>query len=200
MVFRGMLTVMITPSHLIYNWALGTKLQLARIEKTGLIIGGFLPDLPTYVFFMVHTFIIGSSQQAMWDNLYFDSAWTPIITLSHSFILWPILVLIGHWCRFRLLKWVALGSLFHASLDFLVHNDDAYRHFWPLTEWKFMSPISYWDPNHYGHIVGALDTIIIFGLLYFLMRQTTARRTRLLIVGLATLYLMATILPYFIFN
>jgi len=131
---------MITPSHIIYNWAVGTRFP--PISKKAFIIGGFLPDIPTYLFFFIHTFILASSQNKMWDTLYFDSAWTPFITLSHSFLVWPILIAIGYALKKQFILWLAVGSLFHTFLDFLVHNDDAYRHFWPLSEWKFISPVS----------------------------------------------------------
>ena len=38
------------------------------------------------------------------------------------------------------------AALVHLTLDFPLHNDDARAHFWPLTNWKFTSPVSYWDP------------------------------------------------------
>lgn len=189
---------MITPSHIIYNWALGAKLKLDRTGQTGLILGGFLPDVQTYLFFFVHTFILGSAQRDMWDTLYFDSGWTPFITLSHSFLLWPFLLLIGHWLQVKLLYWVAAGSIFHVAIDFLVHNDDAYRHFWPLTDWKFMSPISYWDPAHYGTLVGAADSIIIVLLLVWLYRQVS-KRMQLVVIGTIILYVLQLLASMFIF-
>ena len=45
----------------------------------------------------------------------------------------------------------------HLLCDLAVHNDDAHRHFLPFTNWRFISPISYWDPKHYGIIFSALE-------------------------------------------
>ena len=85
-------------------------------------------------------------------------------------------------------------------MDFLVHHDDAYRHFWPLSDWKFMSPLSYWDPRYYGNWVSAVDTIIILGLLLWLSSRYTSTQARAGIVLVGLLYITATILPYFIFS
>ena len=52
-------------------------------------------------------------------------------------------ILCSYWC---------LSMCIHSIFDFLLHNDDAHSNWVPLTQWKFYSPISYWDPNHYGYI------------------------------------------------
>ena len=96
----GTLICMITPSHIVYNWALGRfldkRLGYAQHRMMGLILGSFLPDIPAYTFFFYHTFIVGSAQGDMWDTLYFEGAFAPYITLSHSFLLWPFLVAVGY--------------------------------------------------------------------------------------------------------
>ena len=44
----------------------------------------------------------------------------------------------------------ALAALLHLACDLPVHADDAHRHFWPLTDWRFHSPVSYWNPAQGG--------------------------------------------------
>jgi len=193
-----MLTAMITPSHIIYNWAFGQSLALAKRAKLALVMGGFLPDLPTYLFFAVHTFFIGTSQQTLWDTTYFESDWSTVITLSHSLILWPLAFAIGLFLQRTLLKFVALGGLIHVTMDFFVHNDDAYRHFWPLTEWKFMSPVSYWDPAHFGTLVGAVDSVVIIALLLWLY-NLVGQRLKLVIIGSMVFYVLQLVASFFIF-
>lgn len=193
---------MITPSHIIYGWALAkaTKSEPDRKRTLAFVAGGFIPDLPVYTFFVVHTFLLGTAQREMWDTLYFDSAWTPFITLSHSLLIWPLLLLFASCTKRMILKYVAISALLHITLDFFVHHDDAYRHFWPISEWKFMSPISYWDPQHYGQWVGAIDSIVIVGLLGWLYTVYTNKKARIGIGLVIVLYVASTIAPYFIFN
>ena len=45
-----------------------------------------------------------------------------------------------------------IGALLHVAGDFPVHHDDAHRHFFPLSDWRFASPVSYWDSSHYGDL------------------------------------------------
>ena len=41
------------------------------------------------------------------------------------------------------------SMLLHVLGDIFLHHDDAHGHFFPLSNWRFMSPVSYWDPNHH---------------------------------------------------
>ena len=193
---------MITLSHVIYGWAAAKALKPSsstqRIIIFGVVIGSFLPDIPTYLFFLYYTVLVGSSQADIWNTLYFNSPWTPVITLTHSFIIWPLLFGIGYIFKKHWLFWIASGALFHSAVDFLVHNTDAYAHFWPLSDWKFFSPVSYWNPEYYGSLVSILDTVVVFALLIYLLKKTSHKRTRWLIIFLAILYLAMNLAPYFI--
>jgi len=42
-----------------------------------------------------------------------------------------------------------------------VHHDDGHRHFFPLSDWRFESPVSYWDPAHYGHIFLWIELLLV---------------------------------------
>ena len=66
-----------------------------------------------------------------------------------------------------------------ATVDFLVHREDAHAHFWPLTKWKFISPVSYWDANHYGNIVGLIEIGIAAAMIAVLWRRFKSNWVRL---------------------
>ena len=196
---------MITPSHIIYSWATAkyTETEINKKRVFAIITGGFLPDIPTYLFFFTHTFLLDTAQQTMWRTLYFDSAWTPFITLSHSLLLWPALLLAAKLLKQKILFWVSASAFAHSTLDFLVHNDDAYRHFWPLSDWKFYSPVSYYDPEHFGTLFGLVDFAVVIVLLTYLhavyrQNRWVVRLIRLLMV----LYILITFTPllFFVFN
>ena len=186
---------MITPSHLIYSWALGKWTE--KVPNPGrlrlFVLGGFLPDVPVYVFFIVHGLLLGTSGQLMWDDMYFDSAWTPFFTLSHSLILWPLALLLGYWLRIAWLRYIATAGVLHVILDFFVHHDDAYRHFWPLFDWKFASPLSYYDPAFYGTQVGIIDAAVVVALLVWLLHNTSSRLVNIVIFGCIGLYILIAI-------
>ena len=189
---------------MIYSWALAkaTDSKPNKLRTLGIVAGGLVPDLPAYVFFFVNTFILGTSQQLMWDVLYFDSAWSPFITLSHSLLLWPLLLLVATLAKQTLLRLFAVSALLHVSLDFLVHHDDAYRHFWPLRDWKFMSPVSYWDPAYYGNWASLFDAVLVIALLTWLVSHyKNHKKVQSLAAVLIVLYVvLQTVQVFFNFN
>ncbi|MEM9336454.1 MAG: metal-dependent hydrolase [Patescibacteria group bacterium] len=195
---------MITPSHLVYNWAIAKASEkIPNPSRTkAFVVGALLPDLPTYGFFFIQGLILGTSQQQLWNDLYFDSVWTPFITLSHSLVLWPALIGIGYALQQQWLYWLASSAFIHSAFDFFVHADDAYRHFWPFSNWKFESPISYWDPQFYGQYFGILDTVVALLVIAWLYRLYQQRWIRYSLISLAFVYLLAITTPlfYFIFT
>ncbi len=77
--------------------------------------------------------------------------------ISNAVPLWAALLVVGLVLR-KPWVWAFAGAgLLHLALDFPVHHDDAHKHLWPLTNWRFHSPLSYWDPAHYGHIVSLVE-------------------------------------------
>ena len=85
--------------------------------------------------------------------------------------------------------------MLHLLLDFPLHNDDARAHFWPLTMWKFESPLSYWDRDHYGGVVAPLEAILALALCVILWLRFTRLWPRFVIANAA----LATAAPYVIF-
>jgi len=71
--------------------------------------------------------------------------------------------------------------------DLPLHREDAHGHFYPLSNWHFESPISYWDPAHHELWVGGLEAAGVIVGSFLLIRRGTAWR----FVGLATLTLYA---------
>ncbi len=185
---------MITPSHLIYSWAVAKSTETTtppaeqRHRTLAFILGALLPDTPVYIFFIVNGLILGYSHERLWDDMYFNSDWSILFTLSHSLLLWPLLALFGHLLKIKLLVPLALSALLHIGVDFLVHTEDAYKHFWPLTDWRFVSPVSYWNRAEYGQYVGVLDSLLILGLLTYLFTRYQTTWFRLFISVLGTLY------------
>lgn len=182
---------MITPSHIIYSWAFAKKTETPNTgtqkRTLAFVLGAFFPDIPTYLFFIICGLILGYSGEIMWDDMYFNSGWAIPITLTHSFIIWPIVATSATYFGWKFLTWFSLSALFHSLIDFCVHTDDAYRHFWPVSQWKFHSPISYYNPSEWGRDVNAFDNLIVLGLLAYLYTQYTGK-WRLLIVGISALY------------
>jgi len=50
-----------------------------------------------------------------------------------------------------------LSMTLHVAGDLPLHREDAHAHFFPFTDWHYISPVSYWDPAHFGAIAGGLE-------------------------------------------
>ena len=182
----------ITPSHIIYNLAIlrnTSRKNGQKDQSAPIVLGALVPDALTYLFFLVTTFILGYSQREIWDNLYFDSAWTPFINMTHSLWIWPLAALLFYIWHKRWAMYFALSATIHICFDFFVHTDDAYAHFAPFTDWRLNTGISYWNPAEYGNIVGFLDCIIILGLLVWLYRTTENKYVRWAFISLGIVYI-----------
>ena len=69
--------------------------------------------------------------------------------------------LVGWLIKKRWMVFFSLSMCLHFIVDFFTHNDDAHRHFLPLSDYRFESPISYWDRDHYGELGGAIELALL---------------------------------------
>ena len=96
--------------------------------------------------------------------LYWSDSWQAILAPTHAFPIWGAALAVALALRSPVLVAFAASGLLHRACDSPVHATDAHRQFWPLTDWRFRSPVSYWDPAHYGDIVGPLEAALAIGL------------------------------------
>lgn len=74
----------------------------------------------------------------------------------------------------------SLGAISHLIGDFPVHAADAHPHFWPFTDWRFHSPISYWDREHHGDVFSFFEAALGIFLALILWRRYQAKKLRAL--------------------
>lgn len=144
-----------TPAHLAASLIVWKDVPNWR-HASAVTLGAFLPDLPMYGFYLYQK-LVGSTEQQIWTHLYFQPHWQLFFDLFNSI---PIACVIWAFCRWRAFRFgelLALSALLHMLCDLPVHHDDGHCHFLPLSDWRFRSPISYWDPQHYGMIVACIE-------------------------------------------
>ena len=133
-----------TPAHLLIGAAALGRGKSAAIIGAALL-GAILPDLSLCVMAGTSLFVLNIPPQVVFDELYFSIAWQTVFAIDNSFLVWGVLL------GFAILKrsqWgIALtgAALVHLCLDFPLHHDDGRPHFWPLSNWVYESPVSYWD-------------------------------------------------------
>lgn len=155
-----------------------------------------MPDLPVYLFYAGDRFLTRAPEAQIWSVDYFSSAWQPIIDALHSFPL--ILIAFGLARYLKTARWEAFSaSLFlHALGDFPFHHEDAHRHFFPLSDYRFHSPISYWDVRHHGALGAAIELIFVLAAAAQLCRLYPTRRARCALGAVGLLYASAYFVLY----
>ncbi len=150
-----------TPSHAILNLALLGKLAVPEANLI-IIFGGILPDIPIFLFYGWAKFIAKLPEGEIWSQAYYHPVVQDIVALSHSIPLALLGLVIAYLYGWKSIQILCLSLILHSLFDLPVHNDDAHRHFFPFSDYRFISPLSYWDPKHYGRIVALFEMFFVF--------------------------------------
>ena len=129
----------------------------------------------------------GWSGPETWNVHYWTEPWQTFGAISNSFVIWALILALAFWRRTPLLLVAATAALIHIAFDFPLHGDDAHRHFWPITDWRFFSPVSYWDPEANGLLGGMIETVATFAALIVLWVRFKRRSWRIVFSALAFL-------------
>ncbi len=173
-----------TPAHLIFGLAAFGKPDSAKMTIAALA-GALIPDVSLYVLSVLHLFVLGIEPEVVFGELYYSDLWQGIFRIDNSIVLWCVGLGLALVARSAAGLAFCLAALLHLCLDFLLHVDDGRAHFWPLSDWIFQSPVSYWDPNHHGALVGGVEIILCAVLTVWMWRRFHDRWVRAVIVLLA---------------
>lgn len=151
-----------TPAHLLIGAAVFARPAQGRILGAA-CIGALLPDLSLYVMAGTALFVLGIPPGRVFNELYFSDAWQGVFAIDNSFLLWGLLLGLALWIRRPWAVALTSAALLHLGLDFPLHHDDGRAHFWPLSDWVFQSPVSYWDRDHGAGWVAPLEAGLAVG-------------------------------------
>lgn len=182
-----------TPSHMLIGAAFFAR-PLAPATLVAAMVGGLVPDLPMFALVLWSTRVSGLPEQEVFGRLYFSDPWQAVFAVDHGFLIWGTLFLAALWSGRDLLRAVAGSGLLHAVADFATHHDDARRQFWPVSDWVFQSPVSYWDPRFYGTVFAAFEAGSVIVLALFLCWRFRPAWQRALILVPAALLVLPVIL------
>lgn len=184
-----------TQTHLLVAAAIFAKPD-QRGRNTALIIGALLPDIAIFGLF-AWAMMAGVPQNELWGRIYFSEPMLTLTAIGNSAPLYAAIAVVGwFWAKARqgddiptlpALTVLALAALTHLAGDLPVHVDDAHPHFWPLTDWRFRSPVSYWDNAHHGRAFGVFEAALGIALAALLFRRFKALWVR----GLLALCVLA---------
>ena len=187
-----------TPAHIIFAAAAFAR-PYDRRRTVAALAGAVAPDLSLYVMAGTAIYIMGISPYVVFDQLYFSDAWQQVFAVDNSFLVWGLAFGVAWWFGAKTAMVFAASGLLHLAFDFPLHHDDGRPHFWPISDWVFQSPISYWDRAHHAGIVGPIELGLSLLLCLILMRRYTSLRSRALICALAAVQFAPVFIWVFVF-
>ena len=160
--------------HTATHFLIGAQ-SLARKGERGrniaVVVGTIFPDVTIFVMFWWATLFLGLPQRTIWDEVYFQDGWHTAINATNSLPIFVLIIVIGLLIRQAWIWGFGAAALLHVAFDLPFHHNDGHAHFWPITDWIFESPISYWDPAHFGVWVTSLEMVIAVVLVTVLWRR-----------------------------
>jgi membrane-bound metal-dependent hydrolase YbcI (DUF457 family) len=171
-----------TPSHLLIGAAVFARRERPWVTAAAML-GGVIPDIPLICMVAWSLWVAQIPAETVFGTLYFTDAWQRVFAIDHSFFVWGAAFALGQWRGWPMLRAFAGAGLLHAGVDFLVHHDDARRQFWPVSEWVFHSPVSYWDRAHYGGMIAPLEGVLDLICAWTLWRRLGRVWERAVVVG-----------------
>ncbi|MFK7995855.1 MAG: hypothetical protein AB8B87_17090 [Granulosicoccus sp.] len=187
-----------TTAHLLLGTAAFGR-ENSRNISIAALLGALVPDVSLYVLCGVSILILGISPQVVFDELYFSNSWQKIFSIDNSFVLWSVFLFIAVKRKQPVLIAFVASALLHVLTDFMMHHDDARAHFWPLSDWRFASPISYWDSAHHAAWVAPLEGLLatICGFVLWRRHTRTVLRVSLVVLLLTELLIIRQWLVFF---
>lgn len=167
-----------------------------RSGNAAVIAGALLPDAVIFVMF-VWSKLIGAPESEVWSTWYFNPPWLTAIDWMNSLPLFAGILLIG-WALPRsppalaamasALTLFALAAISHMLGDLPLHVNDGHAHFVPFSQWRFESPVSYWDPRYYGNIVSLIELVLGLTLIVILWRRFSSQTVRAVLAAATLAY------------
>lgn len=169
-----------TPGHCILNLAILDRGYLKGCTWP-ILLGSWLPDAAIFIFYGWAR-ATGMPESVIWREAYYGKFWQDIFAIGNSIPLALLGLAIFLWLRRP--AWVAVfaSMLLHHLEDLPLHHDDAHRHFWPISTYRFASPVSYWDPDHFGAYGAFIEAGMTFIASVVLWQRVRSRWGRGLII------------------
>ncbi len=131
---------------------------------------------------------LGRSELEIWTRDYFLPEWQNVFDLAHSLPLALVGFGIARLLSRRAAQAFCASLLLHSVFDLPLHHADAHRHLFPLSDLRLASPLSYWDPAHYGPLMMFLEVSLVCVTSWLLWRRFPSLPSRALLLGIVSLY------------
>jgi uncharacterized membrane protein YbaN (DUF454 family) len=123
------------------------------------VLASLLPDLP-FLFSAAFFFARDGIHMETWILAY-EHPWVqPIGFSAHSLVI--ALLGLGVALVLQRRHWYPYfyGWLFHIGTDLFTHVSDAHPFLWPLSQMRFLGPVSYWESAHYSRELAIANSAV----------------------------------------
>lgn len=175
------------------------------LHNKAVLFGALLPDLTLFIMWAVAK-LSGVPERLIWSEWYYSATWQQAGAMTNSIpaylaiVLFAVIMakgwrnlvpnrsehlsdsLVNRQALLQALAAFALAAFIHVLADLPLHHDDGHPHFWPISHWVFASPVSYWDPQHYGHIWSVIEIVLSVALVLILWRRFQSVWVRFLLI------------------
>jgi hypothetical protein len=143
-----------------------------------------------FVFFVVERFVLGRRGTVIWSERYYDADWQRVFDLFNSLPLLVLAAAVAYVIHRRRVAWAFVSMALHAAMDLPLHNDDGHRHFYPFSDFRFDSPVSYWDPAHFGAYAATGEAVAVLIASAVVYRRVRGRWARVGIILVDAAYVV----------
>ena len=175
-----------TPAHVVLNLAVLAGGE-RKPQSWAVAAGALVCDAPMFLFYLWQRAVERASEAVIWNEAYFRAGWQDFFDIFNSI---PVAAVSGL-AAWRLgrpgFALFFASMLLHQVLDLPIHRDDAHRHFLPLTDWRFSSPVSYWDPAYHGALMAGVELALVVAASAVLWRRTERLGWRIALALLCSL-------------
>ncbi|GHA92596.1 hypothetical protein GCM10009069_14520 [Algimonas arctica] len=153
-----------TPTHALVALAAFSQ-HGDRPRNLWVLAGALIPDLIVFLWAPWQRWGLRKDWDSIWTQHYFEEPMQTLIAMFNSVPIYAALLAFAWWQRST--KWglwlmvFSLAALLHIGLDAPVHGHDAYRHFWPFSDWRFYSPVSYWEADLHARWVSLIEAVLV---------------------------------------
>ncbi len=157
-----------TQAHLLLGAAvLGRRNSPAR--NIAAVLGSLAPDLMMFVMVAWQGWVLGRTRSQIFREDYFSPFWQEVFAVSNSLLVFAAVATAGAWVRRPWLLVFGLAGLLHVLFDIPLHVNDGHPPFWPVSDWIFRSPYSYWDDRHGAGIIAPAEFVLSAALAVWLL-------------------------------
>src|SRR5260370_3176461 len=151
-----------------------------------ILLGPILPDVPIVVLYLREPYLHPLPEEVIWRDHYQRPFWQNLIHGMHSFPLGAAGLALSLTLHSAFGAYFFGSALLHALGDLPIHVEDAHRHFWPLSNYRLISSISYWDLRYHAREVAAVELVLVASacsLLWFLLPRPIVTALLLVLVA-----------------